>query len=211
MFTHLDRPRETLLLPQPPLLRHSWFWRRTTRYDLVSFEKIGYRKAIQIFNDPLHYAKIIHHLNECDEKDDRCQLGGTKIRRLDTENGKWDTVLTKNQCFLMVSVSKKKVAPASAWFKKSLARVAIHLNIENPAPVFKTNNATTCCKKSPTMTVGLMRSYCLEGPEWKAKRFYQGISFLFADVTQNPSWKTKRPRTLMARSPKVVPWYCCRS
>ena len=132
--------------------------------------KIGYRKTVQIFNDPLHHAKIIHHLNECDEEDDRCQLGGTKIRWLDTEKGKWNTVLTKNQCLLMVSASKKKTAPASAWFKKSLARVAIHLNIENPAPVFKTNNATTCCKKSPTMTVGLMERQVIEGSWVKSEK-----------------------------------------
>ena len=145
------------------------------------FWKIGYRKTVQIFNDPLHHAKIIHHLNECDEEDDRCQLGGTKIRWLDTGKGKWNTVLTKNQCLLMVSASKKKTAPASAWFKKSLARVAIHLNIENPAPVFKTNNATTCCKKSPTMTVGLMERQVIEG-SWVRKDLTKGsLSYL-------PTW-----------------------
>jgi hypothetical protein len=39
--------------------------------------------------------------------------------------------------------------------RKSPARVAIHLNIENPAPVFNTNRAITCWRNSPTMTVGL--------------------------------------------------------
>ena len=55
-----------------------------------------------------------------------------------------DKTLTKNQCLLMVSLSKKNSAPARAQLKRSLAAIAIHLKIEYPAPVFKTNKAMTC-------------------------------------------------------------------
>jgi hypothetical protein len=67
-------------------------------------------------------------------------------------------VFTKNQCFATVSASKKNVAPAADWFKKSEARVAIQLKIEKPAPVLSTKRATACCKNNPTITVGLQTS-----------------------------------------------------
>jgi len=72
--------------------------------------------------------------------------------------GKRLTVFTKNQCLtLTVSASKKKAAPAFAWAKKSAARVAIHLKMENPAPDLSTKSAITCCRKRPTITVGLRK------------------------------------------------------
>lgn len=75
-----------------------------------------------------------------------------RLKRINHTN---PTVLTKNQCFPIVSASKKNWAPTRAWLRKSPARVAIHLNIENPAPVFNTNKAMTCWRNSPTITVGL--------------------------------------------------------
>jgi hypothetical protein len=65
------------------------------------------------------------------------------------------TVFTKNQCFATVAASKKNVAPAPDWFKKSDARVAIQLKSEKPAPDFSTKRATACWRNNPTMTVGL--------------------------------------------------------
>ena len=73
------------------------------------------------------------------------------------------TVLTKNQPLLIVSWSKKKSAPARACLRKSPARVAIHLNMENPAAVLRTNKAIACWRKRPTITVGLglyQRLFC---------------------------------------------------
>lgn len=54
------------------------------------------------------------------------------------------TVLTKNHPLEIVSASKKNVAPAFDWFRKSLARVAIQVKIEKPAEVFSTNSAIAC-------------------------------------------------------------------
>lgn len=65
------------------------------------------------------------------------------------------TVLTKNQCFATVSASKKNVAPAADWSRKSEARVAIQLKIEKPALDFRTNKAMACWMNNPTITVGL--------------------------------------------------------
>ena len=62
----------------------------------------------------------------------------------------------KNQCFSTTdSSSKKKMAPTLAWFKKSEARKAIHLNIWKPASDLRTKRAMACWKKRPTMTVCL--------------------------------------------------------
>lgn len=30
----------------------------------------------QVFNDPLHDAQIVHHLDECNEEDDSAELSG---------------------------------------------------------------------------------------------------------------------------------------
>lgn len=64
------------------------------------------------------------------------------------------SVFTKNQDLEIVSESKKNPAPARPCFKKSLASVAIHLKMLNPAPDFKTNSAIACWMNSPTITVG---------------------------------------------------------
>ena len=65
-------------------------------------------------------------------------------------------MLTKNQCLLIVSWSKKKTAPVRAWSRKVAARDEIQLNIEKPASVLRTNKAIACCRKRPTITVGLI-------------------------------------------------------
>lgn len=91
------------------------------------------------------------------------------------------TVLTKNQCFATVSASKKNVAPADDWSKKSDARVAIHLKIEKPAPDLRTKRATACWMNNPTMTVGL----------------------------ENPPnlvvWYSRKPR-MLTKAPLIVYW-----
>ena len=56
----------------------------------------------------------------------------------------------------MVFWLKKMTAPASDSLRISAARVAIQLNMENPVRVLKTNKAIACCRKRPTMTVGLV-------------------------------------------------------
>lgn len=65
------------------------------------------------------------------------------------------TVFTKNQCFAMVSASKKNSAPTLACDKKSFARLAIYLKSENPAPDLSTKRAIACWMMRPTITVGL--------------------------------------------------------
>lgn len=117
------------------------------------------------------------------------------------------TVLTKNQCFCSVSASKKKPEPASAWVKKSAARVAIQWNIEKPALLFNTNNAIACWRKRPTMTVGLANNQHLTCDEKSVTD--HGIAFLLLEVSQKPHWKIKSPKTEMARSPYVV--FCTQS
>ena len=59
---------------------------------------------------------------------------------------------------MTTSALKKNSAPWRAWERKSEARMAIHLNIEKPAPDFNTNMAIACWVNKPTMTVGLYNS-----------------------------------------------------
>ena len=69
-----------------------------------------------MLENPLHDAKVVHHLYECDEEDDGGQLGCWYMSsQYKEKKDKTDhTVLTKNQSLLTVSASKKKVAPARA-------------------------------------------------------------------------------------------------
>ena len=83
--------------------------------------------------------------------------------------------------------------------------MATHLKIENPAPVLSTNNAILCCRVSPTITVGLQPSHHDVIPlEVEMKSTCQGMCDRFLEVAQKPVWKTRRPKTEMARSSYLV-------
>lgn len=101
------------------------------------------------------------------------------------------TVPMKNQPLAYVSASKKNVAPAFDWPRKSAARVAIHLKMENPAPDLSTNKAMACCKTSPTMTVGLWESAVSQHGSMETNEVvgptHQGMRCLFFELAQKPS------------------------
>lgn len=111
----------------------------------------------KVLDDPLHDAEVVHHLHKRDEEDNCAKLAIKP--NMSTWDERWDgmslTVLTKNQCFAVVSASKKKPEPASALARKSAARVATHLKMSKPAVDLSTKSAIACCMKRPTMTVGL--------------------------------------------------------
>ena len=70
------------------------------------------------------------------------------------------TMLIKNQCLLMVSWSKKKTAPVRASLRKFAARAEIQWNIEKPGFALRIKRAIACCRKRPTITVGLILHQC---------------------------------------------------
>ena len=129
-----------------------------------------------MLENPLHNAIVVQHVDNRNEKDGGGQLGLSVPCQVNTAGvtGKKKTdrtVLMKNQCNLMVFWSKKKTAPASDSLRISAARVAIQLNMENPARVLKTNKAIACCRKRPTITVGLVLNQRVSFCERPGERF----------------------------------------
>lgn len=104
------------------------------------------------------------------------------------------TTPTKNHW--VEASSKKKTAPAWAWPKKSAASLAIQLKIENPAPVFKTNNAITCCKNKPTMMVGLELNTSMNNAVITGKKPTRALDFGVSTwaTTQIERWRDQRLR-----------------
>jgi hypothetical protein len=164
--------------------------------DRINPERKGYgRSNVQISDDPLHDAKVVQHLDEGDEKDDGTQDSDEKPLLVD------DGVFIEEEDRAYVGFLQEVGSEESYPLENLEAGVGLEDEQGNSLLEEKADDNRLPVSRfqvpvrhHSNVRIGVVGTADQEGT-------HHGICERLWDVNQKENWKTKRPRTEIARSP----------